>query len=331
MKVTLQMIADRVGVTCATVSLALRDAPQISEARRKEIRETAEALGYRPNALVSTLMAKIRQGKAPPRRTGLLYLYTGGRSFPGDPGATPELFFRGAKEQAAKRGFNLEPFWLREPGLGEKRIDRILAARGIPGVIVGPREDLFPLPALPWERLAVVMISHSFEEPAFDRVAANFHSATRLAMDKIGRGRRGAPVRLILPERHDRNVRHLWTASYLHARLARPHVLAPLVVEAAGPAVAWVRANRGCTILGTNRVLEWLEDAGLARGRDFEFVSLNVEGRPELSGIREPGLEVGAEAADLVIGRIYLNRTGIPDKPRETLIEPDWQDGVGAG
>lgn len=320
------MIAERVGVTSAAVSLALRNAPQISEARRKEIREAAEALGYRPNALVSTLMAKIRQGKPPPRRTGLLYLYTGGRGFPGSPGATPELFFRGAKEQAAKRGFNLEPFWLREPGLGEARIDRILAARGIPGVIVGPREDALPLPRLPWERLAAVKISLSFAEPNLDRVSANFFSATRIAMARI-EGRRGAPVRLILPEQHDRNVLHFWTASYLRERLGNRHALAPLIAEDPGQAVGWVEANRGCTVLGTNLVLAWLEEAGLDARRDFRFVSLNVEGRADLRGIREPSLEVGAEAADLLIGRIYLNRTGVPEKPRETFIEPDWQEG----
>ena len=326
MKVTLQMIADRVGVTCATVSLALRNAPQISAARREEIRKAAESLGYRPNALVSTLMANIRQGKAPPRRTGLLYLYTGGSAFPGEPGTTPELFFRGAKEQAAKRGFNLEPFWLREPGLSEARIDRILAARGIPGVIVGPREDGARLPRLPWERLAVVMVSPSFAEPHLDRVSANFYSATRIAMARID-ARRESPVRLILPEQHDRNVLHLWQASYLHERLANRHALAPLIAAEPGQAVEWVSAHRGCTVLGTNLVLAWLEEAGLAMLRDFRFVSLNVENRTDLSGIREPNLEVGAEAADLVIGRIYLNRTGLPTKPRETFIEPDWQEG----
>ena len=74
-------------------------------------------------------------------------------------------------------------------------------------------------------------------------------------------------------------------------------------------------------------MLAWLEEAGLAMLRDFRFVSLNVENRTDLSGIREPNLEVAAEAADFVIGRNYLNRTGLPTKPRETFIEPDWQEG----
>ena len=136
MKVTLQMIADRVGVSCATVSMALRNAPQISAARRKEIGKVAEELGYRPNALVATLMAHIRQAKPPPRRTGLFYLVSGDSARCGAPGTTPELFFLGAREQAAKRGFHLEPFWIREPGMTEKRLARILRARGIPGVTV---------------------------------------------------------------------------------------------------------------------------------------------------------------------------------------------------
>ena len=43
---TIQDIADKMGVSKSTVSKALNDAPDISEALRKQVLETAVALGY---------------------------------------------------------------------------------------------------------------------------------------------------------------------------------------------------------------------------------------------------------------------------------------------
>ena len=46
---TLKTIAAETGLAIATVSRALKDAPDIGEETKKRVRETAERLGYRPN------------------------------------------------------------------------------------------------------------------------------------------------------------------------------------------------------------------------------------------------------------------------------------------
>lgn len=46
---TLKTIATETGLAIATVSRALKDAPDIGEETKKRVRETAERLGYRPN------------------------------------------------------------------------------------------------------------------------------------------------------------------------------------------------------------------------------------------------------------------------------------------
>lgn len=48
-RVTLQLIADRLSVSTATVSLALRDSPLVAEATRIRVREIARDMGYRYN------------------------------------------------------------------------------------------------------------------------------------------------------------------------------------------------------------------------------------------------------------------------------------------
>ena len=46
---TLKTIAAATGLAIATVSRALKDAPDIGEETKRRVRETAERLGYRPN------------------------------------------------------------------------------------------------------------------------------------------------------------------------------------------------------------------------------------------------------------------------------------------
>lgn len=51
MGTSLKEIASRIGVSHATVSMALRDNPEISSARREQIKKVAHEMGYKPNLL----------------------------------------------------------------------------------------------------------------------------------------------------------------------------------------------------------------------------------------------------------------------------------------
>ena len=61
MAVTMDDVAARAGVSRAAVSLALRDSPKVSAARRAQILQVAAELGYRPNINTSRL-ARARTG-----------------------------------------------------------------------------------------------------------------------------------------------------------------------------------------------------------------------------------------------------------------------------
>lgn len=53
--ITLQDIADELGLTKVSISKALRDHPDISEGTRKKVKEMAKKLGYRPNLVARSL------------------------------------------------------------------------------------------------------------------------------------------------------------------------------------------------------------------------------------------------------------------------------------
>src|SRR5271165_4247185 len=54
-------IAQQLGVASSTVSRALRGDPRIGAQMRRRVEDVAEKMGYRPNPLVSALMANRRR------------------------------------------------------------------------------------------------------------------------------------------------------------------------------------------------------------------------------------------------------------------------------
>ncbi|MCK6692915.1 MAG: LacI family transcriptional regulator, partial [Thermoanaerobaculia bacterium] len=50
-KITIKDLAQQLGVNPSTISRALKDHPDISPALRKQVKQLAEALHYRPNPL----------------------------------------------------------------------------------------------------------------------------------------------------------------------------------------------------------------------------------------------------------------------------------------
>ena len=111
-------IAERAGVTQATVSMALANHPRISVATRQRVAKLAEELGYRPNAYVSALMRARRTGRSLEGRPVLALV----SPFPEEEGwrsaAAPTVrqMREGALERAAVRGVDAQECWLHRDG-----------------------------------------------------------------------------------------------------------------------------------------------------------------------------------------------------------------------
>ena len=135
---TMQHIADAAGVSRMAVSLALRNSPKISRATADRIRTIAEQLQYRPNPMVSALMTQLRHNKDVKKPSVLAYV-TAYQTEDGWRRPGPFVsFFEGAQRRAAALGYELEEWWLRQPGITEQRFSDILYTRNIHGMIVAP-------------------------------------------------------------------------------------------------------------------------------------------------------------------------------------------------
>ena len=334
-KVTLQDVARRAGVHRSTVSLALRDHPRISPEVRLRLRALAARMGYRVNPLVAVLMRSRRTGRAVKHVT-LAYV----TNYPTRYGWRPPHhdrpdYFPGASARAQELGYRLEHFWLAEPGMTPQRLGSILAARNIPGLLLGRLPPGQNELRLPWEGFAAVALGLTLFRPALHRVTEDHFAAATLALDELqARGYRR--IGCVFSDVDDSpRVGEHWLGAYL-CRQARSGTGAPppfFFTPGPDPAqafAAWFRKARPDALLATHAapVARWLEQAGRRAPRDVGLVAL-VNDHPEQgwSGVHCDPARLGSLAVDMLVGQLHRGESGLPPAPHEVLLRGIWCPG----
>jgi Transcriptional regulators len=335
---TLKDIAKAVGYSKNTVSLALRGDRQIPAATRERICAVAEEMGYRPNAVVSQLMAQLRASRTT-RLQAKLALVNANRdreAFRSHP--TIPTYVEGCESRAAKLGYGFDRFWLHDPELTAARWLRILDTRGIKGVVLVGLMDTNHLPdALRpvWERLPTVVTGVRTRDPALSFCSVDHHNLALMAFEKavaLGYRRPG----LVLDDVIDALVERRFSAGYLTGQRMIPrgqHVPMFSDVTAASQEPerfrAWLTQHQPDVIFTLyNNVLGWLKAAGLRVPEDIGVIQLEWRAtRPEIAGMNQHNYVTGEAAVDMVVSQIHNNETGVQEFPRATLIGATWMDG----
>lgn len=336
--VTLSQIARAAGTSIATVSMSLRNHQAISVKTREKVRATADRLGYRPDPRFSALMTYLRSRKEVPFHATIAYLTDFSQREGFRKLHTHSEFFRGASERAKKLGFQIEPFWAREPGLSAERLVQILKARGIPGVLItSPVASSWPIqPDL--SDFAVAVIGYSSWTPAYPRACDNHSHAMYLCLQELER--RGAQrIGFVLSDQDDANAEHNWLSSYLAhqhglpaSRRVRPLLGSEQKLFHGTTLKKWLAGQKPDAIVGhTNPLLDCLFDLGLKVPRDISFASLDLFTRDDglpCSGIDQLSHTVGAAAMDLVATQIAFGETHGQQQTRLIYLEGQWVDGA---
>lgn len=332
--ITLKQIAERAGTTVATVSLALRGAPNISATRKAEIRRIADELGYRRNPGVSMLMRHIRHARpVSAKETVALLLVHPSRHAPRD-----YVFIRrrlqGMRTRLAERGYRGEMFWYDDPDCPPARLNRILGARGIRGVALSIyRRHRFDL-QLDWDRFACAIQSDFEPTPPFHRVNENYVANTVTALTRLWEsGRRRIAV--AYSGVHGGHLFFPITAAYQRfitlapgcARTPLLHIPREWTEKAF---IAWFRQARPDAVLTFDwDIPGWLRAAGVRVPEDASVAVVNrCPSFPDMSGIDpEPEL-LGAMSIDLVIEQLENNEIGRPRHPKCMFITGRWVEGA---
>ena len=336
---TLNDIARLVGYSKNTVSLALRGDRQIPESTRERIRKAATKLGYRPNAVVSHLMAQLRSSRTTRLQAKLALVNANRDSQALRTHPTIPTYVEGCESRAAKLGYSFDRFWLHDPTLNVERWLRILHARGIKGVVLVGLMDTTHLPdALRpvWAELPTVVTGVRTRDPALSFCCVDHHHLALTAMERalaLGYRRPG----LVIDDVIDALVERRFSAGYLTGqRTLLPqaqHV--PMFTQQTGAQSeppgfhAWLERHRPDVIFTLyNNVIAWLKESGRRVPDDMGVIQLEWRAtRPEIAGMNQHNFVTGEAAVDMVVSQIHNNETGVQEFPRATLIGATWVDG----
>lgn len=339
MNITLQTIADELGVTRATVSRALRNSPEIAPATRDKIQKTAKALNYRPNPFVNTLMESVRAGKAPPDTLHIAVVEGWPRDFSNDPFKMNQDFVLGICGRASDHNVKVDRISLHRGGMTPKRAFSVIKNRGIKGLIFLPfpkfGHDLGRSEQLLGD-FAMAAIGHTLKTPRLFRAVSDQFQNAELAlvnMARLGWKRIG----LLQTEDYERRVNHrqLGACLALSAELGIDFVR-PLIVpdqlkqeEQRNLAISWLKKEKPKAILSHgDEGLRLLMNAQGQMPNGLGYAAIGrLESYPGMAGVDQRHKEVGAAAVDIVMAQFHRNERGLPALARTSMIEGMWVDG----
>lgn len=327
--VTMRDVAERAGVSVATVSFVVNDSKPVREETRARVEEAMSALGFHRNPIGAALA---RRG-----HTRILALLFPTHERPLTP--TAVAFFTSASRRAHERGYDLV-MW---PIGNDAQQVAVLARTGlVDGVLLmevqleDPRIDALRAAGVPF-----AMIGRTADPDGIDYVDIDFEATTREAV-----------VRL-------RDLGHTGIAfiagsepGYDHAGRTRAERQYRATVEQLGGVATTIRidetpaAGRALgerfaeehpdvtAVISLNEhaaagFLTGLAHAGVSVPRDLSVISMSTSaymaemGEPRLTYMRAPGTELGEWGVDALLERILSPG----EEPRQRLLACEFVDG----
>ncbi|MCD8481321.1 MAG: LacI family transcriptional regulator [Verrucomicrobia bacterium] len=279
--VNLADIAEQVGVSMMTVSLALRDSPRISAKTKAKVLAKAEQLGYTRDPEVSRLMAYIRNRRVTKLQANLGFMHCLPEGF--NTSTYIWSLYEGCKKQAANMGYSLNTLCLTQKGMTRRRMAEIIDSRNIQGVVMAPIPP--ELGFQPGERMdpnqiAGVNIGYSVTDPLYSRVTFNHYQAifsgygstAELGYQRIG---------LALQTVASRRVRDLWLAGFTAWQTVNLRSLRvePLIVEEdwKDSLHFWLKSQKPDVVLTqTLQTLDTISSLGFKVPQDVGVAFLNA-------------------------------------------------------
>lgn len=324
--VTLTAVARACGLSVSAVSYALRGAPNIPPATADRVRRTAATLGYRPHPRVAELMAHIRHARQPGPGERLAFVWMDA-PFRCRPFAT---LWAGARERAEQLGFALEEFWLKEPGLTATRLETILTARGLTGVILSPlcREARYDL-RWNWQNFAGAVIGNAAGFPELPRSGHHHFSGMREAINRLtARGHRR--IATWLDAGVNERAKRAWSGAFLahHPQPSQARSLLRLE-KGAGPTdfSRWWKHRRPEALITLRTFVPLLPKTVLRQPIVLLDRAPNAPNAPTFPGIDQAEDLLAARAVDLVTGQLARHERGLPDLPAQFLLPGRWREG----
>ena len=361
-RISLQDIAEALGVNRSTVSLALRDDPRLPEATRQRVKQAAAEIGYKANPLVSAWLQQVRSSGAASMGASLAFVLC---NTPHNLIAAPiyQAMLSGARQEAQALGYSVAEFDIPCTELHAERIARILKARGMRGVLLfDPSASITAEQIGFLERdFATVVLLRCGVEQRFHTVTVDLAWNLALALKKLTEqgcrrvalgicpsDTRYALTRVLMPE-------YLYYQSTIPAEERVPP-MPPETLNNSAVFRKWLREGRADALIAvrTGDYQFVTEPDGLppiklaftllgteSSQATPQVVTFNPYAQPSLpasptpgthkvpklprfAGIENQAAEIGKAATALLSQQVTQNRFGTPDHPLEIRIKGRW-------
>jgi LacI family transcriptional regulator len=329
---SLRRLARQLGLSVATISLALRDSPRVVPATKKRVVDAARRAGYRPNPLVRSVMAAMRRSSQESYQ-GLL----AGINYSPDPQPRLRTYhqevWRGAERRARELGYGMDLCWFGPNNLSLARLSTVLTTRNIQGVVVLPIAEAHDLSSIDWSGLAGVAMDYCLSRPNLHAVLPDHHVSIFNALERLvalGYRRPG----LVVDAARDARLRHKWSGGYYSffrspgPAAYLPELLAQPVDRAAF--LSWFDRHQPDVIIAhlQTEIIGWLQERDRRVPEDVGFLQLNWTERagPCAALDLQPG-RLGVAAIESLVAQLQRQEHGIPDLPKTITLGAEWVDG----
>ncbi len=340
-RVTLKDIARSLGVSMATVSLSMRDDRRIPEARRNQVKEEAERMGYQANPAATMLAHFKRASTVQPIQAALAWI----NAWP-DPKELRrwhdfDLYWHGATRAAQKFGYRLEEFVVNDK-IPPRRLQQILLARNIRGILIPPHGSVFGAGtrvdwnAFKWDEFSVVRFGHTINLP-LHLVSSDQTGNGMMAFNKI---RERGYERIAFAGRANQarffGAGFLWAQSQMPEEKRLPMYLFPDDFDDRDSTLqrsvtAWLKRTKPDAVFSDVLTFpRMLNKAGYRVPEDVGLACTTVldPGEPAAdAGLDQNSEEIGRVAILVLLSQINDNARGLPPISRKILVQGRWVDG----
>lgn len=333
-------VAAKLGVSRIAVSMALRNHHRISLKLRAKIKRVAREMGFVPDPFLSALAAHRRQ-RVPAKDHGVLAWINHWQ----EPDRLRQfkefdLYWRGACAAAARFGYRVvEIRW--ESDCSPKRLEKILLARGIEGVLLPPHNSLLNWEDFDWSKFSVVRFGLSVPSPDSNVVTSDVYRATVLAISKIHeRGYRR--IGLTVNGEFNRRVGGNLLSGFFYAQklLGLKPALPPLLTflkdrtpeelsRQKTTLAEWLKRQQPDVLLISDIEMPgMMRELGYRIPRDIAVAGTTVLDIPGVdAGIDQHAEAIGRIAVETLLKQMNVNERGEPRYPTRILVEGRWKDG----
>jgi LacI family transcriptional regulator len=329
---TLRDIAAALGVSRTTVSLALKNNPQISESRRQEVQQMAIQMGYSPNPAATALAHLKQDSHGIPIHSSVAWINAWPRPEQLREHYENDCYWLGAEEALGKAGYRLDEFIV-DADLTLPRLHAILIARNIQGIFIPPQSDFVAedWAAFSWNEFSVVRIGRTMTAVESHMVGPDLAANAILAFHQI---QQHGYQRIGFVGMNHHNQASTAGALLVNSRVPLAQRVEPLLGETAlmpedqAKFQDWLRREKPDAIFSDQPALAaMLAKAGLRVPEDIGLVALCVTHGPTDAGIDPHGLATGQAAARLLLSLIRTHKYGLQQILKNVQIKGSWFDG----